>query len=109
MALMRQSPVMDITPWPRGQGFTGANAWWDYMMSKEERRRLDNLLGVALLDEDIRTRLVSKRDDSLLEKFGLSEKTRSRLRDIQASSLADLAQQIMSEPQPGHSLLEEMG
>jgi hypothetical protein len=52
---------------------------------------------------------VSKRDDSLLEKFGLSEKTRSRLRNIQASSLADLAQQIMSEPQNEHSLLEEMG
>ncbi len=61
MALNDQGLVMDVTPWPKGHGFTGSDAWWQYMLSKDERRRLDNLMGVALLDEEIRGRLVEQR------------------------------------------------
>ena len=90
------SPVMDILPWPQGQGFTGATAWWDYMLSKDESRRLDNLMGVALLDEEVSQRLVNHRDDTLLASFGLSKETRSWLRAIPATSLVELAEAIVS-------------
>mgnify|MGYP005842906253 CR=1 FL=1 len=96
MALIDQTPVMDVSPWPHGRGFAGARSWWEYVISKEERQRLDNLMGIALLDEDVCERLVNERDDSLLSAFGLSEKTRNWLRAIQANSLDELAQAIVS-------------
>jgi len=91
-----QTPVMDILPWPQGQGFAGATAWWDYMLSKEESRRIDNLMGVALLDPDVSERLVKGRDDTLLASFGLSKETRSWLRTIPAKTLVELADAIVS-------------
>lgn len=99
MALNDQGPVMDLSPWPKGQGFAGSDAWWQYMLSKDERRRLDNLMGVALLDEEIRGRLVDQRDDTLMEAFGLSTETQGWLRTIKANSLVELAQAIVSAPQ----------
>ncbi len=96
MSLMDQTPVMDVSPWPHGHGFTGARSWWEYIISKEERQRLDNLMGIALLDEDVCERLVCKRDDALLSAFGLSEKTRSWLHAINANSLDELAKAIVA-------------
>lgn len=96
MALMDQTPVMDVLPWPQGHGFAGTGSWWEYVMSKEERARLDNLMGIALLDDDVCKRLVTDRDDNLLRAFGLSEKTRNWLHGIQASSLTELAQKLVS-------------
>lgn len=93
------TPVMDISPWPGGHGFAGGRAWWDYVMSKDERRRLDNLMGVALLDENISHRLLKERDDSLFSAFGLSEETRTWLRNVKASTLVDLARAIVASPQ----------
>jgi hypothetical protein len=90
------TPVMDVLPWPQGQGFAGATSWWDYMLSKDESRRLDNLMGVALLDEEVSQRLVNDRDDTLLASFGLSKETRSWLRGIPATSLVELAEAIVS-------------
>ena len=102
MSHIDESPVMDVLPWPRGRGFSGANAWWNYMLGKEERRRLDHLMGVALLDEGICDQLVKERDGSLLTAFGLSEDTQAWLRTIKATSLVELAQAIVSAP---HSAL----
>jgi len=99
MALNDQGPVMDVTPWPKGHGFAGSDAWWQYMLSKDERRRLDNLMGVALLDEEIRGRLVDQRDNTLMDAFGLSTETKSWLRTVKATSLVELAQAIVSAPQ----------
>lgn len=96
MSQKYQTPVMDVLPWPQGQGFAGANAWWDYMLSKDESRRLDNLMGVALLDEDVSQRLVTDRDDTLLASFGLSKETRVWLRGVPATSLVELADAIVS-------------
>ena len=96
MALMNPSPIMDVSPWPRGRGFSGGSAWWDYVQGQDEQKRLDNLMGVALLDQDVCDRLLSARDESLLEAFGLSEETRSWLRKLQPTSLVDLAQAIVS-------------
>ena len=91
-----ETPVMDVLPWPQGRGFTGADAWWDYVMNKEERKRLDNLMGLALLDKEVCDRLLHKRDESLLSAFGLSFETQAWLRALRATSLAELAEAIVS-------------
>lgn len=86
--------VMDISPWPQGHGFAGANNWWEHMNRQDEQKRLDNLMGVALLDSDICERLLTGSDDSLLTAFGISEETQSRLKSAHASNLTDLAQAL---------------
>lgn len=96
MAMMDQAPVMDIYPWPQGYGFEGGETWWQDMKRKDELQRLDNLMGVALLDEEVRHRLVNERDTSLLAAFGLSKETQNWLREIKAGSLVELAQAIVS-------------
>jgi hypothetical protein len=96
MSQMHQKPVMDVSPWPQGRGFTGAKAWWDYVLSKGEQQRLDNLMGLALMDQKIHDRLVFERDTSLLAAFGLCEETQIWLCQIPANSLVELAQAIVS-------------
>ena len=92
-----KSFVMDVLPWPDGHGFSGTGAWWEYVLSKDEQRRLDHLLGLALLDDDIQNRLVHERDDSLMATFGLSDETRAWLHSLAATTLTELAQAIVSE------------
>jgi hypothetical protein len=65
------------------------------LMNAEQMRRLDQLFGAALLDDSIRQRLVSQRDDALLADFGLSSDLQSRLSNIPASSLVELAQGLL--------------
>jgi hypothetical protein len=93
---MTQAPVMDVSPWPQGHGFSGADTWWNYVLSKEERRRLDQLLGIALLDDEVRERLVEHRDRALFEAFGLSTETQTWLCSVQAASLTELAQAVVA-------------
>ena len=90
--------VMDVLPWPQGHGFSGTTAWWEHVGKQDEQKRLDNLMGLALLDEDVQKRLLDGGDDSLLTAFGLSEETRTRLRAVQATTLTDLAQAITYAP-----------
>jgi|SRR4051794_14568797 len=90
--------VMDVLPWPAGRGFRGADAWWDYVLTKDERQRLDQLLGLALLDQSICKRLLEGHDKSLFNKFGLSESTQNWLESIQANSLTELAEAIVAGP-----------
>jgi hypothetical protein len=68
-------------------------------MGKEEKRRLDNLMGTALLDETVRRLLVNERDTSLLTSFGLSTETQSWLRTVEAQSLTELAEAIVARSQ----------
>ena len=65
-------------------------------MGQEEKRRLDNLMGTALLDDRVRQRLVDERDASLLASFGLSTETQRWLCTVEARSLAELAQAIVA-------------
>ncbi|NDJ77871.1 MAG: hypothetical protein GYB65_16600 [Chloroflexi bacterium] len=99
MAMIDKTPVMDISPWPAGRGFEGATDWWEHVMDSDEKQRLDHLMGVALLDADIRDRLVNERDASLFTAFGLSQDTQTWLREIRAYSLIELAQAIVSRAQ----------
>jgi hypothetical protein len=68
-------------------------------MGKEEKRRLDNLMGMALLDERICERLLNERDTSWLTSFGLSTETQSWLQTVEAQSLTELAQAIVDRVQ----------
>ena len=88
--------VMDVLPSAKGYGFSGGDAWWHYVLSHSERERLDNLIGLALLDTKICEQLVVKRDTALLSAFGLSEQTQTWLRDVKATTLKDLAQAIVA-------------
>jgi hypothetical protein len=84
--------ITDVSPWPGGRGFTGGNGWWQHVLNQDERKRLDNLIGIALLDTQVSERLLADKDDDLFSAFGLSEETRQRLRATEAHTLADLAQ-----------------
>lgn len=99
MAMSETSSVLDISPWPKGHGFEGANEWWELVMCQDEKQRLDNLMGAALLDPEIQDRLVNQRDASLFTAFGLSQKTQQWLHQIRAQTLIELAQAIVVKTQ----------
>jgi len=88
--------VMDILPWPNGYGFSGAETWWNHILSQSERDRLDDLLTLALLDSSVCEQLVVKRDTALLAAFGLSPQTQHWLRAIKAASLEELARAVLA-------------
>lgn len=98
--------VIDIKPWPSGYGFQGGSEWWNYVLSQEESKRLDNLMGLALLDEDMRHRLLTERDSSLFRAFDLAPQTQAWLQSIQATNLAEFAEAILAGPQQHY--LEEV-
>lgn len=89
-----QEMVLDVTSWSGKRGFSGADEWWCYVRNQDERRRLDHLLGVALLDENVRHRLVDIRDETLLSAFGLSESTKGWIITLKANSLSDIAREV---------------
>ncbi len=99
-ATRNNSVVMDVLPWPNGYGFTGSDAWWDETSKQSERERIDNLLGLALLDNHVCEQLVVKRDSSLLEAFDLSEDTQRWLLGIKASTLKEFAQAVLKAFNP---------
>ncbi|HVO70342.1 MAG TPA: hypothetical protein VMT24_09870 [Aggregatilineaceae bacterium] len=92
--------VMDALPWPTGSGFAGTDVWQQHSLSQSERERLDNLMGLALLDQDVHERLLVQRDPSLLDAFDLSEDMRRSLSTIQASTLKEFAQAIVAALMP---------
>ena len=73
------------------------------MLTRQEKQRVDNLMGNALLDEGVRKRLLYNKDDTLLATYGLCEETRAIFRNIHATSLAELAQAIVSDQHSGSS------
>lgn len=67
------------------------------MLKNREKESLDNLVGMALLYDDFQEQLLNRPDDTWLKKHGLSEPMRGWLRTVEADSLAELAQAILSE------------
>jgi hypothetical protein len=94
------STVVDVLPWPNGYGFAGADAWWQHSLNQSERERLDDLMGLALLDRDVRERLIVQHDTSLFDAFGLSEDTRQWLASLRVNTLKEFAQAIVAASNP---------
>jgi hypothetical protein len=92
--------VMDVLPWPSGYGFTGGDTWRQNVLSQSERERLDNLVGLAVLDQNVCEQLVMKRDPALLNAFGLSSQTCDWLTGVEATTLQGFAQAIVSASEP---------
>lgn len=74
--------------------YTRTEIWRGFLLTADEKRGIDRMMGTALLDDSTRDLLVNKRDSSLMASFGLSRETQSWLRSIQATSLEELAQEI---------------
>ncbi len=94
MTSIRGNLITDVSPWPSGRGFSGGSSWWQHVLRQDERKRLDNMIGIALLDAEIGKQLLSGKDEALFSAFGLSEETQKKLRSIQATTLADFAEAI---------------
>jgi hypothetical protein len=65
------------------------------VFSREDLRRIDQLMGEALLDECLRQRLVQ--DPSLFFEYGLSEGANFWLQGLRVNSLTELAQAITTK------------
>jgi hypothetical protein len=94
--------AIGVMPWPSGHDFTGGDVWRQHTLSSSERDRLDNLMGLALLDQNVLDRLLVKRDPALLDAFDLSEDTRHRLAAVQVGSLKEFAQAIVAATSSYH-------
>lgn len=89
-----QNAVMEVAPWAYEKRFSGSSLWWEYVLSRPERKRLESLLGLALLEPSICDRLLKDHDEALLNEFGLSEETKQWLKMLKADTLLDLAEAI---------------
>lgn len=75
--------------------FQRPQVWQGFLLSYEEKQRIDRMMGSALLDETLCRRLVKDRDTAVMSAFELSAETQNWLRSIRASSLDEIAQAIV--------------
>lgn len=69
---------------------------WRRSLSAQDKRQIDTLMGVAILDADVRRRLIDERDENLFDDYQLSEHAKQILRESPANTLPDLAQSVVS-------------
>jgi hypothetical protein len=69
---------------------------WRRAISAEDKRQIDTLMGVAILDAEVHRRLIDERDELLFDDFQLSEHAKQILREASANTLPDLAQAVVS-------------
>ncbi len=86
---------MDVSPWPDAPGFADADLWWGYLWGCDERARLEHLLVAALLDTDIRGRLLDH-DPALLRAFHLSDRTIMCICAIQDRGLNSFTAELLN-------------
>src|SRR5882724_9791016 len=86
--------VIDLSPWPHGLGFEKAEIWWDYIRVQTEDNKLELLMTVALLSQEV-CLLMLNHDHELLGRFEFSEETLLVLTDINAETLYEFAQQVI--------------
>lgn len=94
MALSEQVYRVGRSTQARPYEVTTRTVWHGYLLSQEEKRQIDFMMGRAMLDDKFCDRLLKKRDSSLFAEYGLSNETQKWLRSIEASSLSELAQAI---------------
>lgn len=94
MALSKQMYPVDYTSHAQPYKLSRRKVWHGYLLSNEERSRIDHMLGKALLDQTFCDRLLHNRDSVLLSEHGLTAETQDWLCSIDASSLSELAEAI---------------
>lgn len=94
MSTHSRKPILDIFPWPHGQGFTGRNAWWEYVLIQSEKQRLDFLLLAALLSSEV-CELLLQNDKELFDAFDFSKETIALLSQIHAKTLDEFASELL--------------
>jgi hypothetical protein len=93
MALREQFVAHSIPQ--RSSTFQRPKVWQGFLLSHEEKQRIDRMMGTALLDETLCRRLVKDRDTSVMSAFNLSADTQRWLCNISASTLDEMAQAIV--------------
>ena len=94
---------MDVFPWPGGRGFSGGDAWWQYLLRQKEAYRLDVLITLAFMHDDIRRQLLDDRDIALMELFQLAPATKHWLAQVEAHTMTDLALAVTVRQQQDES------
>jgi hypothetical protein len=86
--------VMDLFPWFEGRGFVNSDIWWAYVLCHAEAERLELLVTVALVNQNV-FRLLLERDSALMELFAFSEEIRVSLSAIEATNLHEFAYKLI--------------
>ena len=94
------SAVLHILPNGNRPGLAYGDVWQQHTLSQRERERLDDLVGQALIDQDVHDRLLIQRDPSLLEAFNLSDETQRWCATVEASTLKEFAEAIIAAATP---------
>lgn len=89
-------PTIDLYPWPNGMGFRGAKEWWSYVCRQTEADKLELLITMALLSDQICDLLLTH-DQKLLTGFQFSSCTLERLAAIHVNSLIEFATALVEQ------------
>lgn len=89
-------PILDIYPWPNGLGFRGSEEWWVYVCHQTEEDKLDLLIIMAHLSDQI-CELLLVHDQELLSRFQFSSCTLEYLSGIQAKNLIEFATALVEQ------------
>lgn len=93
MALREQLPARSLPQ--RTFKFQRPNVWPGFLLSQEERQRIDRMMGCAMLDDTLCRRLVKDRDTAVMSAFELSIETQNWLCSMSVSTLDEMAQEIV--------------
>lgn len=96
MAKKYLQSVIDIHPWPQGLGFKDAALWWEYIRSRTEQEKLEALMLLALLSEEVCQQLLNH-DLSLFDAFQFSTETIALLSSIHANTLTAFAAALVNK------------
>jgi hypothetical protein len=93
MALREQFAARSIPQ--RALKFQRPKVWQGFLLSNEERMRIDRMMGTAMLDEKLCHRLVKDRDTAVMSAFDLSSETQHWISNMSVSTLDEMAQEIV--------------
>lgn len=96
MVTSKSQPVIDLYPWSNGLEFRGADEWWVYVSHQTEADKLDLLITMACLSDQICTLLLAH-DQEFLNRFRFSCCTLERLSTIQVNSLIEFATALVEQ------------
>ena len=86
--------ILDVSPWPSGLGFEESETWWAYVLDQSEEDRLDFLVTIALLSEEV-TLLLLTHNRALLDRFEFTQPMIAFLSEIEATSLDEFARALI--------------